>query len=258
MERKMVFFDLDGTLLDGENRIVPSAKEAIRELKEKGVIVAIATGRAPFMFAHIREELSIDSYVSFNGQFVVKEGEPIYKNPLERDCLRKLDREAGENGHPLVYLDHLEMKANLTGNPYIKESLGSLNFSYPPVDPGFFLSRDIYQALLFCKGNDETTYREKYSSIEMIRWHEFSVDVIPAGGSKARGIKCLLEHYQVERENAYAFGDGLNDVQMLSFVGTGVAMENAATEAKQAAAFVTKSASDDGIVYGLKKLKLLK
>ena len=79
---KIVFFDIDGTLLDHEKKLPASTKEAIKQLQDSGVFVAIATGRAPFMFESLREELGIDTFVSFNGQYVVFEGKVVYKNPL--------------------------------------------------------------------------------------------------------------------------------------------------------------------------------
>lgn len=257
MGKKMVFFDLDGTLLDREKRMVPSAKRAVRQLAEDGVIVAIATGRAPFMFNQFREELGIDSFVSFNGQYVVSGRSVIYKNPLPYDDLSELDRLAKGNHHPMVFMDHAGMKANCANHQYIEESLGALKFAYPEIDPHFYRNRDIYQALLFCPNVEEHRYTGKKAGIEFIRWHPLSLDVIPAGGSKANGIERLLHHFGVRREDAYAFGDGLNDIQMLQYVGMGVAMGNAEAEAKKVADFVTKDVSADGIVYGLKTLKLL-
>ena len=73
--KKIVFFDIDGTLLDHEKNLPDSTKKAIKLLQDNGVFVAIATGRAPFMFTNLREELEIDSFVSFNGQFVVFENQ---------------------------------------------------------------------------------------------------------------------------------------------------------------------------------------
>ena len=62
-----------------------SAKEAIKSLKEAGHEVAIATGRPPYFFKELREELEIDSFVCFNGQYVVIENEVIYKNPIDKN-----------------------------------------------------------------------------------------------------------------------------------------------------------------------------
>ncbi|HEX7065792.1 MAG TPA: Cof-type HAD-IIB family hydrolase [Bacillales bacterium] len=257
MGRKMVFFDLDGTLLDEDKRIVPSAKEAIHRLKDEGVAVAIATGRAPFMFAEFQKELGIDAFVSFNGQYVVAGDDVVYKNPLNYEALTDLDRAADANGHPMVFLNHVEMRATQPNHEYIEKSIGDLRFPYPQVDPGFYHGQDIFQALLFCRDKDESLYEANKRGIEFIRWHDLSLDVIPEGGSKANGLKRLLQHFDIRREDAYAFGDGLNDIQMLSYVGTGVAMGNAKDETKQAADFVTRKMSEDGIVHGLQTLKLL-
>ncbi|HEU5140417.1 MAG TPA: Cof-type HAD-IIB family hydrolase, partial [Bacillales bacterium] len=230
MGRKMVFFDLDGTLLDHNKRIVPSAKEAVHRLKDEGVVVAIATGRAPFMFADFQRELGVDSFVSFNGQYVVSGTDVVYKNPLNYEALKELDLAADANGHPMVFLNHVEMKANQADHEYIEQSIGDLQFPYPSVDKDFYHGQDIFQALLFCQDRDEALYDANRKGIEFIRWHDFSLDVVPEGGSKAKGIEQLLRHFDIKREDAYAFGDGLNDIQMLHYVGTGVAMGNAKDE----------------------------
>lgn len=94
--KKIVFFDIDGTLLDHEKSLPASTKKALKLLKENGVFVAIATGRAPFMFESLRLELEIDSFVSFNGQFVVFENEVIYENPLNEAELHRLSQDAKE------------------------------------------------------------------------------------------------------------------------------------------------------------------
>lgn len=72
--RAIVFFDIDGTLLDHRKRLPGSAKEAIQALQDLGHEVALATGRSPFMLQRVAEELGIDSYIGFNGQYVVMKG----------------------------------------------------------------------------------------------------------------------------------------------------------------------------------------
>ena len=93
-EQSIIFFDIDGTLLDTDKNLPESAKRAVARLKEDGHIVAIATGRAPFMYEELRKELGIDTFVSCNGQYVVLEGEVIYRNPLHREDLAALTEEA--------------------------------------------------------------------------------------------------------------------------------------------------------------------
>ena len=105
--KKIVFFDIDGTLLDHEKKLPSSTKKAIHLLKENGVFVAIATGRAPFMFTSLRKELDIDSYVSFNGQYVVFENEVIYKNPLDHNEVETFLQDSTANGHPLIFMNEV-------------------------------------------------------------------------------------------------------------------------------------------------------
>ncbi|BBW96859.1 Cof-type HAD-IIB family hydrolase [Geobacillus icigianus] len=258
MDQKMVFFDIDGTLLDERKQLPPSTIEAIRRLKQSGVYVAIATGRAPFMFEHVRKQLGIDSFVSFNGQYVVFEGTVLHKQPLRREKLRELARAAHENGHPLVFMDAEEMRASVGDHPHIHVSMGSLKFAHPPVDPLYYENNDIYQALLFCHAAEEQPYVHQYPEFRFVRWHDVSTDVLPAGGSKAEGIRLMIKKLGIDKKNVYAFGDGLNDIEMLSFVGTGVAMGNAHEEVKRVADFVTKSVDQEGIWYGLKQLQLIR
>lgn len=257
MGDKVIFFDIDGTILDHQKKIPASTREAIERLKEEGHYVAIATGRAPFMFEEIRNELDIDSFVSYNGQFVVFEGEVIYQNVLNTSSLEQLLTDANEVSQPLVFMGEKTMMSTVAQHPYIEESLHSLGFSSPAVDTHFFRNHDIYQILLFCEDGGEERYKS-YEDFHLIRWHEFSVDIIPSGGSKAEGMKRLIEKLKVAKEDVYAFGDGFNDYEMISYAGTGVAMGNAVPKLKELADFVTKPVDEDGIFYALQQLKLLK
>ncbi|MEH6882521.1 Cof-type HAD-IIB family hydrolase [Priestia megaterium] len=260
MERKIIFFDIDGTLLDHDKKLHASTKKAVRLLKEQGHEVAIATGRAPFMFKDLREELDIQTYISFNGQYIVLNGEVLYKNPLNKEELQDLTAFAVEHDHPVVYMDHEDMKSNIEFHDYIESSISTLKigFTHPHQDPTYFKGREIYQSLLFCTAGEEAPYEEKFKKFDFIRWHEFSTDVLPKGGSKARGIETMIEKLGFDKKDVYAFGDGLNDIEMLEFVGNGVAMGNAEEVVKEVANLVTKDVAEDGILHGLELVGLLK
>jgi len=258
-ESSIIFFDIDGTLLDHDKKIPSLTKEAIYRLKEEGHEIAIATGRAPFMFEDIRKELEINTYISYNGQFVVVNGEVHYRNPLQYAALRNLTELALSNNHPVVYMDHEDMKANVPEHDYITESIKTLKIeSFPSHDPDYYKEREMYQTLLFCQDGEETQYEQTFNQFDFIRWHPVSVDVIPKGGSKAKGIEKVVEILGYPKDRIFAFGDGLNDIEMLSTVKNSVAMGNAEEEVKEVAKYVTKSVNDNGIVYGLEMVGLLK
>ena len=258
MKKRMIFFDIDGTLLNHNKSLPASTKKAISRLKELGHELAIATGRAPFMFEDLRNELGIHTYVSFNGQYVVYNGKPVYTNPLDKKELLSLTDYAFERNNPLIYEHHDKMYANIEDHPYIKEGIGSLKISHQPIfDPKFYRENEIYQSLLFCTAEEEEAYREKFSKFEFVRWHEFSMDVLPTGGSKAIGIKALIQTLGIPMDYVYAFGDGLNDIEMLTFVKNSVAMGDAVDQVKKAAKYVTKPVDEDGILRGLELVGLL-
>ncbi|MEC0172016.1 Cof-type HAD-IIB family hydrolase [Paenibacillus graminis] len=257
MTLKTIFFDIDGTIYDEEKRIPASTKEAIAELKRRGHNVAIATGRAAYMFEDLRKELDIQSYVSLNGQYVVYEGEVIYRNPLDTPSLQELTLFAQKNDHPVGYIDAAGMKVNVAEHEYIKTSIGSLKLAFPTHDAEYFLQHEIYQALIFCRQKEQDLYAETYPHLNFIRWHPLCMDVLPGNGSKAGGIQHLMTILGVQKEDVYAFGDGLNDLEMLGFVGHGIAMGNAEEEVKAAASYVTKHVSENGIYEGLRMVGLL-
>lgn len=255
--KKIVFFDIDGTLLDDEKQLPDSALEALEKLKKTGVYIAFATGRAPFMVEQLCRDLDIHSYVCFNGQYVVYEKEVLYKNPLRPAHIQDLHSYAAKNGHPLIYMNEKTMKTTTENHVHVRDSLKSLKLPYPRVNGEFFRQSHIYQTLVFCTEDEEGKYIGKYDYFDFIRWHRYSLDVIPPGGSKAVGIKKIIDHLGVRMENVYAFGDGLNDIEMIKKVGVGVAMGNAVDEVKQQADFVTKDVAKDGIYHSLKTLQLI-
>ncbi|WP_342429571.1 Cof-type HAD-IIB family hydrolase [Neobacillus sp. FSL H8-0543] len=258
MENSIIFFDIDGTLIDEDKNVPRTTKEAIFQLKERGHEVAIATGRAPYMYEDLRKELDIHTYVSFNGQLVVVKDEVIYTNPLNKEALHLLTCMAKKHNHPIIYMDEYEMKANVLQHDFITESLNSLKLPVQAsLDPNYYKGRDIFQSMLFIEEQEELLYEQTFKDFKFVRWHPLSVDIDPAGGSKAKGIEIVLRHLGYSMDQVYAFGDGLNDIEMLSFTPNSVAMGNAEPLTKKAAKYITKSVNEDGILHGIKMVGLL-
>ncbi len=99
-------------------------------------------------------------------------------------------------------------------------------------------------------------YKSEYSLVmkdirhsKIAAWWDRAVDIIPANGGKGIAIKKLLEYYHLEPEEAIAFGDGNNDIEMLQAVGTGIAMANASEQLKAVADQVCGHVAQDGIYH---------
>lgn len=257
MTYKIVFIDIDGTLVNEEKQIPNDAKAAIKELKKRNIPIVLATGRAPYFFSHILDELGLSSYISFNGSYVVHSKKEVYKKPIPMNTLELLENTALKNNHPIVFQGSKEGCANHKEHAHIIESFQSLKLKAPSYRQDFWKEADIYQCLLFCEESEEKVYEEAFSNIHFVRWHPLSMDVIPTGGSKAAGIAQILNILNIDPKEAVAFGDGLNDKEMLSYVGMGIAMGNAHEDIKPYAKFITKHVDDGGLAYGLQKISLL-
>lgn len=84
----------------------------------------------------------------------------------------------------------------------------------------------------------------------------FFLEFVDVNASKAIALEKLGEYYGIKREEMIAIGDGFNDLSMIEYAGLGVAMENAPSEIKEAADFVTLSNEDDGVAYVIEKFIL--
>lgn len=259
MTRKLILFDIDGTLLDHEKKLPASTKKAIRSLQEQGHEVGIATGRPPYFFKELREELGIDTFVCFNGQYVEVEHEVIYKNSINQDKIAKLLGLATLHEHPLVFMGAESMKSSLDYQEVVAATFATLDVgvTHPKFNANYFNETEIYQVLLYCEEHEEAFYRDAMQDLNFVRWHEHAMDVLPLGGSKALGIEKLIEKKGYTKDQVYAFGDYYNDLEMLQYVGHGIAMGNAPEEVKKVARHVTKDVDDDGIAHGLKMVGLL-
>lgn len=257
MTKKMVFFDLDGTLVDSNKKISETTKQALSSLQKNGIIPVIATGRPPYMFESIREELNIHNFVSTNGQYVIYEDEVIYEDFLDRDLIDELVKDASARGHNVAFFNTETFKETFIKHSSDNEKVKSFYDTTPLIDHTFHLQETIHQALLLCKEDEESYYKSAYPHFEFIRWGDEAMDILPKGGSKARGIHTLLNKLNIKIENTYAFGDGLNDVAMFELVGNGIAMYNGRDELKKVASHITTSCDDDGIINGLKHYKLI-
>lgn len=255
--KKILFFDVDGTLYDSTKQLPASAKAALLEARNNGYELAIATGRAPFMIESLLDELDINTYVTFNGQYVVYQGEVVYANGVDKETLSQIVAFGQARNEPVVFLDDKQMIASVDDNDRVAESLNTLEFPYPNLDSSYYMQNDVYQTLIFIEEKDEELYQQKFPEVQFVRWHKYCCDILPKGGSKAAGIEKLLAKMNLTMEDAIAFGDGLNDVEMLEAVGVGVAMGNGHDKAKAVATHIADHVDADGLAKIMRELKII-
>ena len=82
MEVKAVFFDIDGTLVNDRKSVLKSTKDAIKIVKEQGVLVGVATGRGPFFVKELMDDLDLDFAVTYNGQYIFTKDRVLFTSPI--------------------------------------------------------------------------------------------------------------------------------------------------------------------------------
>lgn len=255
---EIVFFDIDGTLIDENKKTSSRTIEALKELKDYGIKVVLCTGRSKIHFQDIRELFEINSYICFNGAYGVYNDEIIFKKQMELKNIEKLMIDVNEKEHKIVFSNDTDSYANDKDDEQIKTSFNSLHIESPTYHPTIWRDEFMYQGYLYCTPEEEEEYVKNHPEFKFTRWHKFAVDINDYNMNKARGIESFLRHLNIRAEHAVAFGDNLNDLEMLEYVGYGIAMGDGVKEAKEKANFVTKAVDEDGIYYGLKHLNLIK
>lgn len=249
--KKAVFFDIDGTLLGRDRDQTMQVKQAIAMLQSNGILTAIATGRGPHTIQPLLKDLNMSSYVCFNGQYVVYGNKIISRHFLDAGSLQPLTREVHSHGHKIIYLNEAGIKMEQQNNGGL-EALIKKQSENPLED-----NSSVYQAIVFAKKEDDDYLNQFKNQYVFVRWGNKALDIIPLGRSKIDGIKSIIQASNIDMKDVYAFGDGLNDIEMIQEVGVGVAMGNAPDLVKKHADYVTSDVDNGGIVKGLKKVGLL-
>src|SRR5574344_435323 len=261
---KLIAVDLDGTLVRSDQTISPRTLEMLKYAQSQGVKVMIASGRPTCGTIHVAEELELEKYggyvMSFNGGEICDWAtkEVLYKEILNTEVIPFLYEEAKNHDmHIITYMGR-EVVIEVEDNEYVRYS--SMRNRMPIRKADDVLKAIEGESIVKCMVVGEPDpLRELESELQVVlegkagvfRSEPFFLEIVPLGIDKAKGLKVLLERMGIEREEVIAFGDGYNDVTMIEFAGTGVAMGNATEEIKNAADMVTRSNNDDGIVFAL-------
>ena len=251
---KVVFFDVDGTLLSEIDRSIPqSTKEAIHQLINKGIKVVVATGR-PYSLCEEFVSMGVDTIISANGALIKCDGNVIYKSVLSTETVRDVTEFAALNGQSVSYFtEAFVMNGIGLDNKRVMEALKeTLSITQYPLKMSS-MAEEVYCICLYADGSESQKYMVNFPKLRFIRFHRYVMNVLEETDvSKSTAIKKVLDYLEIDKSEAIAFGDGGNDLDMLEYVGLGIAMGNAEDRLKQKANFVTRRASEGGISYALK------
>lgn len=243
--KKIVFFDVDGTLLpEGTPNVPESTVRAMKKLKENDIGICLCTGRHPIELRQLDLlKYPFDGFVLLNGQLVLDKDMKV----ISARTIEGLDKEellSLFNSPPMILVekDRLFMNFHNGDVERVQREIAS-----PVYDIGEYHGDDIFMSTIFVPRGEE----KNFTNLVSARWHDLAMDIFLPDGGKVYGIQKFCEREGLGRESVIAFGDGDNDIQMLRFAGLGVAMGNAPDNVKAEADYVTDPVDEDGIEKAL-------
>lgn len=260
MEQKLIFFDIDGTVKPFRSPVPADTRAAIQKLKANGHIPVICTGRTRVMVKQtgLVEDPGFPAQICGAGMEVIYQGQTVYQRFLDRETVQwtvdRLQRwgcgfvlEGSEClYYPESWGDRIKARWGREARPKMLrydpatsqvQKITILNRSVLEGSKALEELSQVYQVLCYDDGN--------------------TAELVLRGISKAVGIQGLLKFLGMDIRDTYAFGDGLNDMEMLQYVQYGVAMGNAQEEVKRCAKYHTASCDEGGIALALQRFGLI-
>ena len=254
---KAVCFDVDGTILSHKSKSVPqSALGALATLKAAGIRCVVATGRQIHEMDKLpMGGLTFDAYITMNGQLTLDaDRRPLYGMPITGEVKAYALALFEARQIPVILVEQERMYLNFE-NQRVVDVQTAISSKVPPL--GDYHGAEVYQACVYVSGEEEQVLEPIRDKCTVTRWHPGGVDVIAKGGGKRAAVMRYLEENGIRPEEAMAFGDGENDMEMLQLAGIGVAMGNAEEQVKAIADYVTADIDEDGIAKALAHFGLI-
>lgn len=237
-------FDVDGTLsVDGV--ISDSSKEVIQELRDEGNLVMLATGRSQGQLKEIVEQVKVDGFVQNNGAYAFMGKDVLFESPINPETIKKMH----EDGLNLGVLTKDRYVRFLNTNKAFKKFAESLKIDEPKKGDTGVIDHDKIYSLTVCSTNIEEINTKKYPDLRFIKVSDYGYDVVNKGTNKASVFDVIKKKYP--QGHIIAFGDNLNDYEMLDEADLSVCMPTAPDQCKKVSSYVTRSSEEDGIEFAI-------
>ena len=263
---KIVCFDLDGTLLTDDKKILKENLEAIKKAKESGIEIVICTGRQNIAAKKFNELIGNNKYIICNNGAEIldtESGEELFACHIDREIAKIL--------YSWIINDEgiVNFKFDTKYARYIdkRDSMLDYKVEFDKADDKFFDKNDILQmSVVFNSKINREKFIEKTKTLYGIKIEnvfslinpktgeeQFYLNVINSSVSKGNGINGLAKYLKVNMDNVACFGDDINDLSMVKMVGHGIAMGNAIDILKENAKEVIENNNEPGIARVLER-----
>ncbi|PAV30939.1 hydrolase [Virgibacillus profundi] len=260
MNYKILFLDIDGTILKPDHTYTESTKQAISQLQKQDIEVFLCTGRPSHEVKELAEELNVESIIGYNGAYAVYQNETVVDEPMGKSAIGKFLDAAQANGHEMVLYTSENNYFTSLDSPIVKNFIDIFQLKRNKIYTNG-VADQILGATAMNLNQEQAALYEHDANIQLsqvnVEGAQDSFDIIRKNVNKGEAINRILQRLNLSAEQAIAFGDGMNDKEMLQVVGEGFAMENGDPALFEYAKHKTSSVTNSGIFNGLKKLGLV-
>ena len=260
---KIIFCDMDGTLLTSENKLPDNFDEVMTHLKSRGVIFAPSSGRQYFsLIKTFSKYVNEFLFLADNGTFSMYKGKEIFSSPLDLPTVKKILEvteplkekilrvySGKKNAYTLkeqnVPSYNQELEKYYTQNKVVENwnEIEDIPIKVSLFDITGQAEKNIYPHLT-----------QFYDSLQVVLASDYWVDITAPNVNKGSAVKKIQQIWNIKPAECAAFGDFMNDYEMLKSVEYSFAMANAYPEIKKVAKFETLSNDEFGVIVGIKKL----
>lgn len=261
---KMIFFDIDGTLIDMDRNIRTLTTDMVATLdqtKANGHDVFLATGRTKCFIIDEVMAYPFSGYVTCNGGYVEYQGQAVFKAIVPAEAIKATEDYCQQRQASYYFEGKDEIYVKDNNDPIHLRFCHKWGMKVETCVDDYDVEKiETYIGMIVVEDlEDIPSMVEALSPYFDIQRHQTdnSFDLTLRGVSKALGIRELVKRLEHDPQDTVAFGDGRNDIEMLEEVGLGIAMGNAVIEAKDAANYITDSIENQGIKKALEKFGMI-
>lgn len=268
---KALFFDIDGTLVNFQGKMPDSAKQALKQVKSNGHQIVICSGRSVCQIYPWLLDMGFDGLIAAAGAYVEYNHQVVYRHHIDkktvvRVCSLLQEAEAAYSAQAesriVVTRKSGELLEKRFRAMHVGEEVSKHVTANMEIDDELALRSDVEKFNYFNSKIPLAEVRRRLEDCDVTSM-SFNIptdgdgEISARGINKALGIQKYIEHVGIAREDTIAFGDGANDLDMLSYAQVGVAMGNAFDEIKEHADYVTTGIDEDGIANAVTALGLI-
>ncbi|MCM2534493.1 Cof-type HAD-IIB family hydrolase [Neobacillus pocheonensis] len=263
---KVIFSDIDGTLLNSNHQITNCTKEAVNKVVQKEIEFILISARMPSGIKAIYNDLKIQSpLICYNGALILNNPEVIGNNKiLYSATISKIDAnkiyEITKEKFPNVSFNLFSYDQWLVENKedkWTKQESDIIQVQPMVVNVKKHIAQDEAVHKILCMGEPrliselKSELNDSLLNVCCYRSKDTYLEITSNDASKVLGIKALEAYFAVKPGEVMAIGDNFNDMAMIEYASIGVAMGNAPQQVKDASDFVTKSNDQDGMKLAL-------